>query len=542
MAHSPLPMHRTIRILTLGWFVLAVAGLLAPAEARGQAHQASLQVYPVQTIYPHSDNFTLSVNGQNVPVTSFRKYDIAQFALSQGETRISITRNDGITINAALISPRKLNLHGEVSGHQLAFTLRSPEFLIVKVDSLPELVLAIDPLPTNVPRASGKGVFNISDTGYGAIAGNDYSTNGFQRALDDASRWGTKQAGKKKGTVYVPTGLWTVGSLYLSSNTNLYLAPGAVLRFTGEGSHYKVDGHKDSQKRDLTWFISTRPNSENISITGRGTIDGNGRASLKVSNLGVNLLAPMLTQHFAVDGITFRESSSWGVIPTRSRDLSFTDIKIFNGLDMGEDDAIDVVESSDVLVRNAIAISLDDPFSTKTWQADTDMFKAAPGEPQPLQHVRIEHVISWTRCYGLKVGQGVVQPQNDITFDDATVYDAAVGFGIHHKWGSSSATNITFRNIDVEQLCCTNDDNRTWMALWMANQPGTRPIDHVTISNIHIWDAGKTPARINGMPGSPITQVKLENIFTPGDSGPATNLPAMHITEDTFHDAITINH
>ena len=535
-------MHRTGHILALRWFVLVLAGLFAPAGACGQARQAALQVYPVQTIYSHSNNFTLSVNGQAVPVTSFRQYDIAQFALSPGEASISISRNDGSTIKSSHISPRKLNLDGVIHDQQLTFTIRSPEFLIVKVDSLPELVLAIDPLPASVPRSSGKGIFNAGDTHYGAIAGDGYSTEAFQRALDDASTWGTKQAGKHKGTVYVPAGLWTIGSLYLSSNTNLYLAPGAVLRFTGDASHYKVDGRKDSQERNLTWFISTRPNSENISITGRGTIDGNGRASLKVNNLGVNLLAPVLTNHFAVDGITFRESSSWGIIPTRSHDVSFTDIKIFNGLDMGEDDGIDIIESSDVLIQNVIAIALDDPFSTKTWQDGTDMFRAVPGKPQPLQHVHIDHVIAWTRCYGLKVGQGIAQPQNDITFSNATVYDAAIGFGIHHKWGSASATNITFHNIDVEHLCCTNDNNRTWMALWAANTPGPQPIDRVTISNIHIWDAGSTPARINGMPGSPITQVKLENIFMPGDSVPATTLPAMHITEDTFHDAIEIRH
>jgi polygalacturonase len=95
----------------------------------------------------------------------------------------------------------------------------------------------------------------------------------------------SQNARKHKGTVFVPAGLWTVGSLYLSSNTNLYLAPGAVVRFTGEASHCKVDGHKESQRRDLTWFISTGPNAKNISITGRGTIDGDGRASLKASNL-----------------------------------------------------------------------------------------------------------------------------------------------------------------------------------------------------------------------------------------------------------------
>src|SRR5580698_10026308 len=33
MGHPPLPMYKTTHMLTLGWFVLAVAGLLAPASA-----------------------------------------------------------------------------------------------------------------------------------------------------------------------------------------------------------------------------------------------------------------------------------------------------------------------------------------------------------------------------------------------------------------------------------------------------------------------------------------------------------------------------
>lgn len=39
-----------------------------------------------------------------------------------------------------------------------------------------------------------------------------------------------------------------------------------------------------------------------------------------------------------------------------------------------------------------------------------------------------------------------------------------------------------------------------------------------------------------------IVKVKLGNIFMPVESAPATTLPAMHITEDTFHYAIEIRH
>ncbi|WP_328609429.1 hypothetical protein OG943_09975 [Amycolatopsis sp. NBC_00345] len=298
----------------------------------------------------------------------------------------------------------------------------------------------------------------------------------FQNALNDAAAWGS--ANGRQGTVYVPSGVWTVGTLYLHSHLALYLAPGAVLRYTGEDGHYDHHWHKDSQKRDISWFLSTRYSSTGITVYGRGTIDGNGKASLLPSNLGVNLLTPIYTPHFRLDGITFRESSSWAIMPARSSDLQFTNMC--------------------VSVGNAVGIGLDGPFSTKTWDAATDLFRNVPGDPKPLDDVTFDGLLSWTYCYGLKVGQGVLQPQSNVTFKNSTVYQAAVGLGVHHKWGTASG--ITFSNIDIEQLPYTNDSNRTWMALWLLAPAGGLPINGVTLDNIRVRDAGTTPARINGSP------------------------------------------
>ncbi|WP_194896450.1 hypothetical protein [Catenulispora pinisilvae] len=144
----------------------------------------------------------------------------------------------------------------------------------------------------------------------------------------------------------MPEGVYNVGNLVLLIDTALYLEPGAVLRYTGDSNYYIVNGHKSSQNRDLTWLLRTDYYSSNISLHGRGVIDGNGMASLVPSNLGVNLLAPVWVNGFSCDAITFRESSNWNVIPIRSSDLTFTNIKIFNRFDMGEDDGIDVMEST----------------------------------------------------------------------------------------------------------------------------------------------------------------------------------------------------
>jgi hypothetical protein len=505
--------------------LVAVFGGSVPAHAA----PAPLDIYPLASAYPASPDFTMTVNGQTVPVQDYAGYDIAQFAMGAGEATISITKRNLTNIGAYSISPLKLGLTGSYSGPTLTFTVTRDEYLIVKIDGRPELVIAIDPLETGRPAATGAGIFNVTASPYGAQPGSTYSTTAFQTALNDAAAWGSANGGQ--GTVYVPAGVYSLGTLYLRSNLKLYLAPGAVLKYTGERAHYDVHWRKNSQQRDITWFLSTRYSSTNISITGRGVIDGDGMASVGRGNLGVNLLVPIYTDDFTVDGITFRESSSWAILPTRSTDLSFRNLKMFNRFDMGENDGIDVMESTGVTVTNAIGIGLDDPFSTKTWANHIDLFANIPGDPRPLANVTFDDLVSWTYCYGLKVGQGVFQQQTNVTFRNATIYDAAVGVGVHHKYGTAGAVSIQFEDIDIERLRHSNDGNRTWMALWTGSTAeGIGPVADVDLTRVRVRDAGTTPARITGVPGAPISDVRFEAIRMPGSTSTATTLQQMNVT------------
>jgi hypothetical protein len=519
---------RALASISAGAVIATVLAAFGSPSAANAA-PATLDVYPLASAYPASPDFTMTANGQAVPVQDYAGYDIAQFAMGAGEATIAITKRNQTNIGSYSISPLKLGLTGSYSGPTLTFTVTHDEYLIVKIDGRPELVIAIDPLETGRPSPTGTGIFNVTAAPYGAQPGATYSTTAFQTALNDAASWGSANGGQ--GTVYVPAGVYSLGTLYLRSNLRLYLAPGAVLKYTGERAHYDVHWRKNSQQRDVTWFLSTRYSSTNISITGRGIIDGDGMASVQRGNLGVNLLVPIYTDDFTVDGITFRESSSWAIMPTRSTDLAFRNLKMFNRFDMGENDGIDVMESTGVTVTNAIGIGLDDPFSTKTWANHIDLFANIPGSPQPLANVTFDDLVSWTYCYGLKVGQGVFQQQTNVTFRNATIYDAAVGVGVHHKYGTAGAVSIQFEDIDIERLRHSNDGNRTWMALWTGSTAeGIGPVADVDLTRIRVRDAGTTPARITGVPGAPITDVRFEAIRMPGSTTTATTLQQMNVT------------
>ena len=504
--------------------------ILLPFSAHPLSTPAKVFIYPLPPIYAPSSVFVLEAGGENVPVVSYNpKYDYAHFSMSEGAVQVSVTLLDGQEVASANISPQKLHINGAIKGRTLSFTLNRDEYLIVKINQLKELIIAADPEEKGKPASKGKNIFNI--TTYKAdAAGRTLSTPAFQKAIDEASAAG-------KGIVYVPAGVYLLGNLQLKSNMSLYLEGGAVLRFTGNAKDYKVNARKASQKRDLTWWIYTDSGAHNIKIYGRGTLDGNGKYATDTGHIGNNILALFYTRHFILDGLIIRESGTWALIPTRSKDIIFRNFKLFNRFDMGENDGIDVMESENVLVQHAIGIALDDPFSTKTWEQNTDLCRNWPGHPLPQHNIVFEDLLSWTYCYAYKIGQGVMQPQTDIVFKDCVVYDAAVGIGIHHKWGTSYVKHVVFDNIDIERLSYKNDDNRVWATFFMQNgdKKGSGPITDILIRNINIYDLGKSPGKIKGAGGTALVNgVIFRNVHIPGQIGPATTLEQMHMTDTIY--------
>jgi len=508
---------------------IVIGCIVMSATGYAEGGKAQVTAYPLPAIYKPSTVFSLEAGGVPVPVVNYNdKYDYAHFSMSAGTVEMTIELLGNTEVTTYYISPRKLNIAAQPNGHRLHFTLYKDAYLIVKINGLRELVIAADAAEKDKPAASGKGIFNITASTYAADAsGKTMTTQALQQAIDDASAY-------HNGTVYVPAGVYMVGNINLKSNMSLYLEGGAVLLFSGRSEDYAVNARKASQNRNLTWWLYTDSGAHDIKLYGRGTLDGNGKYATEQGKIGNNILAVFHTRHFVLDGLIIRESGTWAVIPTRSRQLVFRNFKLFNRFDMGENDGIDVMESEDVLVRHAIGIALDDPFSTKTWEQHTDLCRNWPGHPLPQKNIVFDDLLSWTYCYAYKIGQGVMQPQTHITFKNCVVYDAAVGIGIHHKWGTAYVDHVLFDNIEIEKLSYKNDDNRVWGIFFMQNgdKKGSGPISNITVRNITIHDMGKSPGKIKGINDARlISNVIFKHILLPAGNRPAANLQEMNMID-----------
>ncbi|MEC0309071.1 discoidin domain-containing protein [Paenibacillus lautus] len=550
-------------------FTLAAALLSPSANLQVEASEggdaftpmapASIVTYEPSERYASSMNYTLKANGVPVPVVKgFSDYDYAHFSMSDGPVTYELTILNTDKVHEYSISPKKLGIQADkIEGRTITFTTRSGEYLIVMMNNRKtRMVIAADPLESDAPASTGEGIFNVISAPYDVVSSGSSTTEvsirtrAIQQAIDDASQYGTTQGDGAQGIVYIPAGTYEIGNLVLKSNTAVYMEPGATLVGTGRTDDYTEHWFKDSMGRPATWWISTAFQSENIRIYGRGTIDGNGQAlhDDKGSNgkgMINNLVVPIDTSHFVMDGIVIRESSGWAVVAVRSNDLAFRNLKLFNSLGMGENDGIDICESQDVVVQHAIGISLDDPFSTKAWKEDTDIASGKvpwPGNPEPVRNVLFEDTIAWTLCYGYKIGQGIMQDQSNIVFRNGVVYKAAVGFAIHHKYGTGTVSDVRFESMDIEDISGKNEDNSAWMTLFTVNgsNNGVGPVRDVKVKDITVRDAGESFAKIKGVEGAEITDLMFENVYMPGASVPATTLHEMNFLSKEHYGDVTI--
>ena len=105
---------------------------------------------------------------------------------------------------------------------------------------------------------------------YGAVPdGKTDCTEAFNKAIKELS----KQGG---GHVIVPRGVWKTGPIQMRSNIDLHLSKGSTILFSENKELYvqKDDSLRDGSKKCYALIRGSK--LENVGITGKGVIDGQG--------------------------------------------------------------------------------------------------------------------------------------------------------------------------------------------------------------------------------------------------------------------------
>ena len=129
-------------------------------------------------------------------------------------------------------------------------------------------------LPFQMPEVAAPVIpnYTVNLKKFGAVGdGVTLNTKAFEKAIAALQK-------KGGGHLVVPQGVWFTGPIVLKSNIDLHLEVGAVIQFSGDEALYPVvkTSFEGLETRRCQSPLSAN-GAENISITGKGVIDGNGQ-------------------------------------------------------------------------------------------------------------------------------------------------------------------------------------------------------------------------------------------------------------------------
>src|SRR3569623_1167636 len=110
---------------------------------------------------------------------------------------------------------------------------------------------------------------NVRD--FGAVgAGRHKDTTALQQSIDTCAKGGG-------GTVFLPPGRYLTGTLALKSHITLEVSPGAVMAGSEDPADYPLRDNVYGTGRKSISSLIYADGVEDITLTGRGTIDGQGQ-------------------------------------------------------------------------------------------------------------------------------------------------------------------------------------------------------------------------------------------------------------------------
>jgi hypothetical protein len=289
------------------------------------------------------------------------------------------------------------------------------------------------------------GVFNIMD--YGAKGdGTTDDASAIQQAINKCSEAGG-------GTVLFPSGkTFMAGPIHLASNVNLHFAPNSRLLANPDEAVYTESAFGDNRGEGMMW-ISGR-DLENVSISGTGTIDGNGVAFMGKELDDSYELKPVTDfdprphvmtliniKKLNIKDVTICNSAYWTVHLVGCYDVAITDISLLNNLKIRNGDGIDIDHSRKVRITGCFIESGDDCICLKN-RREYEQYGSC-------HDIVVTNCIMTSRSCAVKIGSENMDSIYHVLFDNCIIRDSNRGIGIQNR-DEGTVTDVTFSNMDVE--------------------------------------------------------------------------------------------
>jgi polygalacturonase len=357
---------------------------------------------------------------------------------------------------------------------------------------------------------------------YGAKAdGKTKDTTAIQKAIDACEEQGG-------GVVRLSAGTYLSAPIVLKSNITLNLDDGATLLGSPDfGDYPEITEFRAPGRQSLVSAI----NANNVSIAGKGTIDGNGEAWWQMARehkdtgiMGSAFTRPRLIvfnhcKHVTVEGVTIQNSPMWQLVPYYSDDVVIKNIRVLAPAHSPNTDAIDPFSSSRVVIDHVYADVGDDDVAIKSGEANS------PGPDAPSRDISISDC-TFMHGHGLSIGSEVAGGAQNIHAERITFKGTDNGIRVKaNRDRGNDVSHLSFSDIHMEDVKWALIISEYYPKVMPPTPdppaPITRLTPHfhdITIENLTATGVINAGA-IAGLPESPVTGVLLKNVTITAQKG-----------------------
>ncbi|MGG5340098.1 hypothetical protein IGJ48_002809 [Enterococcus pernyi] len=276
------------------------------------------------------------------------------------------------------------------------------------------------------------------------------NTTVIQQAIDQVAEAGG-------GRVTIPSGQFLTGPLCLKSNVELYLSPGAVLKFTDDPAQYSaiLSSWEGVPKKVYAACIYAQ-HAENIAVTGLGKLDGSGPNWWRIFREEHETLEyprPKLLGFDHCRRVTIRDiqlvdSPSWTIHPNHCQDVTIDHVVICNPADSPNTDGIDPESCHNVHISNCHIDVGDDCIAIKAGTEDAV-------NKVPCQNITITNCTMVHGHGGVVLGSEMSGGIRNVTISNCVFQQTDRGIRLKTRRGRGGMIeDVRVTNLIMDQVLC----------------------------------------------------------------------------------------
>lgn len=254
------------------------------------------------------------------------------------------------------------------------------------------------------------------------------------------------------GRILIPAGRTFLCSPFaLCSNIDFHVEEGATVLAHPDEALYTVSAFRENRSEGSIWIQGK--NLQNVRFSGKGVIDGNGRAFMGAELPDAYELKPfeeidprphlMLLENcreIEISEVTFANAAYWGLHFVGCRSIYLHDMSILNDLKVRNSDGIDFDHCRDGRVENCLIESGDDCICFKN--------RREFAEYGPCSGFLVKHCKLVSTSCSIKIGSENMDTISDILVEDCEIDRSNRGIGIQNR-DEGTVRNVVFRNISI---------------------------------------------------------------------------------------------